>query len=49
MSQRYSGNKKKAKAGRNSARDLKNLCILPENSAEQLGSRRALLVLRIYL
>ena len=34
---------------RKSARDPKNLCILPENSAEDLGSRRVLLVLRIYL
>ena len=31
---------KKAKAARYSARDLKNLHILPENSAEGLGSRR---------
>ena len=35
---------KKTKAKRESARDLKNLCILPENSAEDLRSRRALLV-----
>ena len=31
---------KKTKATRYSARDLKNSCILPENSAEDLGSRR---------
>ena len=30
----------KAKAARYSAKDLKNLCILPENSAEGLGCRR---------
>ena len=40
---------KKAKAKRKSARDLKNLCILPENSSKDLRSRRALLVLHIYL
>ena len=40
---------KKAKAKRKSARDVKNLCIFPENSAEDLGSRGALLVLHIYL
>ena len=40
MSQRYKGNIKKAKATRYSARDLKNLCILQENSAEGLKSRR---------
>ena len=40
---------KKAKAKRKSARALKNLCILPENSAEDLGTRRALLVLYIFL
>ena len=35
---------KKAKAGRYWGMDLKNFCILPENSAEGLRSRRALLV-----
>ena len=30
----------KAKTERKSARDLKNLCILPGNSAAGLGSRR---------
>ena len=40
---------KKAKAKGKSARDHKNLCILPENSADDVGSRRALLVLCIYL
>ena len=39
MSQRYNDNKK-AKATRYSARDLKNLCILSENSVEDLGFRR---------
>ena len=39
---------KKAKAKRKSARDVKNLCIFPENS-EDLGAREALLVLHIYL
>ena len=39
----------KAKSKRKSARDLKNLCILPENSSNDLRSRRALLVLHIYL
>ena len=33
-------NTKKTKATRHSARDLKNLYILPKNSAEGLGSRR---------
>ena len=40
MGQTYSGNIKKAKAARYSAMDLKNLHILPENSAEGLRSRR---------
>ena len=40
MGQTYSGNIKKAKAARYSASDLKNLHILPENSAEGLRSRR---------
>ena len=36
MSQRQH---KKAKAKRKSARDLKNLCIFPENSAKGFGSK----------
>ena len=40
MSQRYNDNIKWPKPLRYSARDLKNLCILLENSAEGLGSRR---------
>ena len=39
MSQRYN-DKTKAKAKRKSAGDLKSLCILQENSADGLGSRR---------
>ena len=39
----------KVQSQKKSARDLKNLWILPENSAEDLGSRRLLLVLCIYL
>ena len=50
MRQRYNNNTKRPKPKENLlARDLKNLCILPKNSAEDVGSRRALLVLRIYL
>ena len=49
MRQRYNNNTKRPKPKENQAgRDLKNLCILPENSAEDLGSMRALLVLHIY-
>ena len=49
MRQRYNDNTKRPKPKENQAgRDLKNLCILPENSAEDLGSRRVLLVLCIY-
>ena len=40
MSQRYNDNIKRPKLLRYSARDLKNLCILLENSAEGLKSRR---------
>ena len=40
MSQRYNDNIKRPKPLRYSARDLKNLRILHENSAEGLGSRR---------
>ena len=40
MSQRYYDNIKRPKPLRYSARDLKNLRILLENSAECLGSRR---------
>ena len=40
MSQRYNNNIKRPKPLRYSARDLKNLCILLENSAEGLKSRR---------
>ena len=39
MSQRYNGNTKKTKAERKSARDLKYLRIMPDNSAEGLESR----------
>ena len=43
MGRIYNDNIKKAKAtSRFSARDLKNLCILPKNSAEGLGSKREL-------
>ena len=38
-----------AKAERKSARDLRNLCTLPENSAECLGSRRSAAGVTIYL
>ena len=37
---RFKQQHKRAKAKRKSARDLKNLSILPENSAEGLRSRR---------
>ena len=37
------------KAERKSVRDLKNLCTLPENSAECLGSRRSAAGVTIYL
>ena len=47
MRQRCSNNTKRPKLG--IARDLKNLRIVPENSAEDLGTRRALLVSRIYV
>ena len=40
MSQRYNNNIQKAKAARYSARALQNLCILPENWAEGLGSKK---------
>ena len=40
MSKIHNDNIKKAKAARYSIRDLKNLCILLENSAEGLGSRK---------
>ena len=40
MIQGYNDNIKRPKPLRYSARDLKNLCILLENSAEGLGSRR---------
>ena len=38
-----------AKAERKSVRDLRNLCTLPENSAECLGSRRSAAGVTIYL
>ena len=41
--------KERKSAKRKSVRDLKNLCILQENSAESIGSRRVLLGLGIYL
>ena len=47
MRQRCDNNTKRPKLG--IARDLQNLCILPEISAEDLGTRRALLVSRIYV
>ena len=40
MSQRCTDNIKKVKAGRYSARDFKNLSILPENLGKGLTSRR---------
>ena len=50
MSQRYKKwQRKKAKAERNSARDLKKLRILPENSAEGPGPGASTLGLRICL
>ena len=39
MNQRYNNNTT-TKAARYSAGDLKNLCIMPYNSAEGLGSKR---------
>ena len=47
MRQRCNNNTKRPKLG--IARNLKNLRILPENSAEDLGTRRALLVSLIYV
>ena len=41
--------KERKSAKRKSVRDLKNLCILQENSAESIGFRRVLLGLGIYL
>ena len=40
MSQRYNENTKRPKLKKKSAGDLDNLCILLENSAEGLRSRR---------
>ena len=40
MNQIYNGNIKKGKVARYFAKNLSNLCILPENSTEGLGSKR---------
>ena len=49
MRQSYKQQHQKAKSKRKSAMDLKNLCILPKNSAEDLRARKVLLGLRTYL
>ena len=49
MRQSYKQQHQKAKSKRKSAMDLKNLCILPKNSAEDLRARKALLGICTYL